>query len=185
MHVLLETPTGPYCRYHIYRDWSSSKAMEHIRPGLEEKMRSQNGTISRKILLTQRRISCPVLRLVLKERSGRPDGAEKRRLVKIKAFVRFRLHKWRSLLSERLFIPNPDRYVISFSDFVTAKVWFILLLYHSESVESLESTLLFNHRIILLNNPLKSTHKRLHQPWQPQSSTRLATSYVLPLAAMH
>jgi hypothetical protein len=59
----------------------------------------------------------------------------------IKAFVLFRLHKWRSLLSELLSIPNPDRYVIFFGDFVTAKVWFILLLYQSESVGSFETTL--------------------------------------------
>ena len=126
-----------------------------------------------------------ILTLVLKERSGRPDGAEKRRLVETKAFVLFRLHKWRSLLSELLSIPNPGRYVIFFSDFVTAKVWFILLLCLSESVRSFETTLLFTHRIILLDHPLKQPHKRLDQPWQPQSSTRLATLYVSPLAEMH
>jgi hypothetical protein len=82
-----------------------------------------------------------ILTLVLKESSGRPDGAEQRRLVEIKAFVLFRLHKWRSLLSELLFIPNQDRYVIFFGDFVTAKVWFILLLCLSEPVGSFETTL--------------------------------------------
>jgi hypothetical protein len=67
------------------------------------------------------------------------------RLVEMIAFVLFRPHKWRSLLFELLSIPNPGRYVISFSDFVTAKTWYILLLYHSDPTESFVSTLLFAH----------------------------------------
>jgi hypothetical protein len=39
---------------------------------------------------------------------------------------------------------------------------------------------LLTYRIFSFDHPLKPPHEPLHQKWQPHSSTRPATSYVLP-----